>query len=306
MFDIVDHKKNKYWYYLTPALFFLTIFTFYPLTKIFVMSFTKYDKFKDIFQLKMINNYGTVFRDMEFQWALKNTLLLVFITVPLSIIISLVIALALNNVKNYFFKNTCKTFFFLPLISNNVIMGMIFSIFFYYNFGISSNKPSGLFNSFISFFGFGPYQWVNSTAPYANKMFVLVLYNIWNRVSFKIFVFILALQDINKSYYQAAKIDGTSKWRIFTKITLPLIAPIIFYQFIIEMLAVFKEYESVVGLFGDNHNFKIRTIVGYIYNQLSSTTHNSYSKGTAAAMILFIISILFTTISYLISRKKID
>lgn len=306
MFDIVDHKKTKYWYYLTPALFFLTIFTFYPLTKIFVMSFTKYDKFKDIFQLKMINNYGTVFRDTEFQWALKNTLLLVFISVPLSIIISLVIALALNNVKNYFFKNTCKTFFFLPLISNNVIMGMIFSIFFYYNFGISSNKPSGLFNSFISCFGFGPYQWVNSTAPYANKMFVLVLYNIWNRVSFKIFVFILALQDINKSYYQAAKIDGTSKWRIFTKITLPLIAPIIFYQFIIEMLAVFKEYESVVGLFGDNHNFKIRTIVGYIYNQLSSTTYNSYSKGTAAAMILFIISILFTTISYLISRKKID
>lgn len=306
MFDIVDHKKTKYWYYLTPALFFLTIFTFYPLTKVFVMSFTKYDKFKDVFQLEMINNYGTVFRDMEFRWALTNTLLLVFIVVPLSIIISLVIALALNNVKNYFFKNTCKIFFFLPLISNNVIMGMIFSIFFYYNFGISSNKPSGLFNSFISFFGFEPCQWVNSTAPYANKMFVLVLYNIWNRASFKIFVFILALQDINKSYYQAAKIDGTSKWRIFTKITLPLIAPIIFYQFIIEMLAVFKEYESVVGLFGDNHNFKIRTIVGYIYNQLSSTTHNSYSKGTAAAMILFVISILFTTISYLISRKKID
>ncbi|WP_432729545.1 carbohydrate ABC transporter permease ['Prunus avium' virescence phytoplasma] len=284
----------------------LTIFSFYPLVKILIISFTHYDKFSDTCDVPItFSNYVKVCKDEEFLYALKNTLILVFLVVPISIFISLVIALTLNNVKNYFFQNTFKTFFFLPLISNNVVMGMIFGIFFYYNFGLISDKPNGLFNLFIGKLGFGSeHEWINRTAPYSHKIFVLILYNIWNRLSFKIFVFILALQEIDKSYYSAAKMDGASRWRIFSKITLPLIAPVIFYQFIIEMLAVFKEYESVVGLFGHNHNYKIRTIVGYIYNQLSSSTLESYSKGTTAAIILFIISILFTITSFIFSKKK--
>ncbi|MGI3136278.1 MAG: carbohydrate ABC transporter permease [Candidatus Phytoplasma vitis] len=308
MFNIINQKKNNHWFYLTPALIILTIFTFYPLVKVFIISFTHYDKFSDTchFPISFIN-YQKVFQDTEFLYALKNTLILVVVVVPISIFIALMIALALNNVKNYFFKNTFKTFFFLPLISNNVVMGMIFGIFFYYNFGISSDKPNGLFNTFIGKLGFGSnHEWINRTAPYSHKMFVLILYNIWNRLSFKIFVFVLALQDIDKSYYAAAKIDGASRWRIFTKITLPLIKSVIFYQFIIEMLAVFKEYESVVGLFGHNHNYKIRTIVGYIYHQLSSSAFESYAKGTTAAIILFIISILFTITSFIFSKKKIN
>ncbi|WP_323847844.1 MAG: sugar ABC transporter permease [Phytoplasma sp.] len=305
MFDIVNKKKNKHWFYLIPALIVLSIFTFFPLTKVFIISITKYDQFQDIFQeLSLLENYIKVCHDEEFKAALQNTLLLVVFVVPLSIIVALFIALALNSVKNYFFKNTFKIFFFLPLISNSIVMGMIFGILFYYNSGISTNKPTGLFNSFISFFGFSSCEWIGRTASYSNKMFVLVLYNIWARLSFKIFVFVLALQDIDKSYYQAAKIDGTPKWRVFTKITLPLITPIIFYQFIIEMLAVFKEYDSVIGLFGPDPGYKIKTIVGYIYYQLSASTHDAYSKGTVAAMILFVISILFTIISFIISRKK--
>ncbi|MBP3059334.1 ABC transporter permease subunit [Texas Phoenix palm phytoplasma] len=312
MFEIIGYKNNKHWFYLAPSLIVLFVFTFYPLTKTIIISFNKhYDKFNDIFSLSITNlfsfvNYKNVFNDYEFRFALLNTLILVLFSVPISLSLALLIALSLNSLKNVFLKNTFKTVFFLPFLSNTVVMGMVFSVFFYYNFTFISDKPDGLFNSFLNLFGIKSQNWVNASASYGNKMFALIFYNVWTRLSFKVFVFVLALQDINKSYYNSAKIDGTSRWRIFSKITLPLIMPIIFYQFIIEMLSLFKEYESVVGLFGKQTNYKIQTIVGYIYSQLYSSSVDSYSKGAAAAVILLLISILCTTISFYFSKKRID
>ncbi|WP_153368557.1 carbohydrate ABC transporter permease [Candidatus Phytoplasma sacchari] len=304
MFEIAGKKNNKHWLYLFLTLTSLIVFTFLPLVKSFIISFnSNYDKFSDTLGTFInLDNYKSVFRDYDFRIAIKNTIILVFFSVPISLIIALIIALTLQSIKNNFFQNFFKTCFFLPLLSNTIVMGMVFGMFFYYNFGFVSQKPQGLFNIFLGFFGIKAQNWVSLSAPYKNKMFALIFYNIWTRLSFKVFVFILALQDINKSYYDAARIDGASKFRIFTQITLPLLFPIIFYQFIIEMLTIFKEYESVIGLFGKNTNFRIKTIVGYIYEQLSSTSYNSYSKGSAAAMILFFISIFFTIISFYISK----
>ncbi|WCA22282.1 carbohydrate ABC transporter permease [Candidatus Phytoplasma oryzae] len=305
MFQIADKKNNKHWLYLFLTLFSLIVFTFFPLMKSFIISFNpNYDKFSDTLgNIVNLDNYRSILKDYDFRIAFKNTLILVFFSVPISLIVSLFIALVLESIKNTFLQNFFKTCFFLPLLSNTIVMGMVFGMFFYYNFSFSSQKPQGLFNIFIGFFGIKPQNWISLSASYSHKMFVLIFYNIWTRLSFKIFVFVLALQDINKSYYDAARIDGASKYRIFTKIKLPLLVPIIFYQFIIEMLAVFKEYESVIGLFGKNNSFRIKTIVGYIYEQLSSSSYNSYSKGSAAAMILFFISIFFTIISFYISKK---
>ncbi|KND62551.1 carbohydrate ABC transporter permease [Candidatus Phytoplasma phoenicium] len=308
MFDIINQKNNKHWWYLSPALIILVIFTFFPLTKTFIISLSRdYNKFNDHFTATFnFENYRNVFKDPEFLISLRNTLILVFFTVPISLFISLIIALTLNSIQNRFFKDFLKTFFFLPLLSNIVIMGMVFSIIFYYNYEME-NYPQGVFNSFLSsVFHIKPQQWITNTAPYEHKMFVLIIYNIWTRLPFKIFVFVLALQDINKSYYEAAKIDGASRFRIFFKITLPLLIPIIFYQFIIEMLAIFKEYESIIGIFANNINYEIRTIVGYIYAQTSNFSYNSYSKGATAAMILFFISVLFTVLSFYFSKKKIN
>jgi multiple sugar transport system permease protein len=305
LFDMAGKKSNKYWCYLAPSLVILTIFTFFPLVKSLIISFnSNYDKFTDTLGSKIsLDNYKSIFQDYDFLLALKNTLILVFFSVPISLTLSLIIALALNSIHNNWLKGFLKTCFFLPLLSNTIVMGMIFGLFFYYNFGISYERPIGLFNIFLGYFGIKPQNWISLSAPYSHKMFTLIFYNVWTRLSFKIFVFVLALQDISKSYCNAARIDGASKWRIFTKITLPLLMPIIFYQFIIEMLAVFKEYESVIGVFGKNANFRIQTIVGYIYQQLSSSSYNSYCKGSAAAIILFLISIVFLTISFYISKK---
>ncbi|KXT29296.1 binding--dependent transport system inner membrane component family protein [Candidatus Phytoplasma oryzae] len=305
MFEIAGKKNKIHWLYLSLTLLSLIIFTFFPLIKSLIISFNPdYDKFSDTFgNIINFNNYKLIFQDYDFRIAFKNTLILVLFSVPISLFIALMIALILQSIKNYFLKNFFKTCFFLPLLSNTIVMGMVFGMFFYHNFGFVPQKPEGLFNIFLSFFGIKYQNWISLSAPYSHKMFVLIFYNIWTRLSFKIFVFVLALQDINKSYYNAARIDGASKWRIFTQITLPLLIPIIFYQFIIEMLAVFKEYESIIGLFGKRANFRIQTIVGYIYEQLSNSSYNSYSKGAAAAMILFFISIFFTTISFYISKK---
>ncbi|MEZ0180562.1 carbohydrate ABC transporter permease ['Camptotheca acuminata' phytoplasma] len=307
--NFIDQKKNKSWLYIISGLIVLTIFIFFPLTQTFIISLnSNYNKFDNSLginkgELFSLKNYINVFKNEEFLIAFRNTLILVFLIVPISVFFSLGVALVLNSIKNTFFKNSFKTFFFLPLVSNTVIMGMIFSILFYYSYGISS-RPEGLFNSFIGLFGMKRSDFVTRTAPFTNKMFVLVLYNVWTKAPFKIFVFILALQEIDKSYYDAAKIDGASKWRIFKKITLPLITSVIFYQSIIEMLSVFKEYESVIGLFGDNPPYEIQTIVGYIYKQLNMSTFDSFSKGAAASIILFLISIVFTLISLSISNKK--
>ncbi|TVY12452.1 carbohydrate ABC transporter permease [Candidatus Phytoplasma pini] len=310
MFEIVGHKNNKHWYYLLPSLIILTIFTFYPLTKNFLISFnSSYDKFNDTFELKSffsLMSYKMIFQDLYFKISIVNTLILVLFIVPISLTISLIIALILNSIKNLFFKNFFKTFFFLPLISNVVVMGMVFSVFFYYNNGIFTDKPEGLFNYFLSIFGIKSRNWVGFSAPSSHKFFALIFYNTWSRISFKVFVFVLALQNINKSYYDAAKVDGTSKWRIFTKITLPLLIPVIFYQFVIEILAVFKEYESIIGVLGQDADPQMQTIVMYIYNQLSSSSINSYSKGAAASIVLFFISVLFIAISFYISKKKIN
>ncbi|MDV3198075.1 MAG: sugar ABC transporter permease [Vigna little leaf phytoplasma] len=281
------------------------IFTFFPLVQTFIISLSEYNKFSDYFDIKTLfslDNYKNIFKDVEFTTALFNTLILVCFTVPISLFISLLIALSLNNVSKLFFKNLFKTFFFFPLLSNTVIMGMVFSVVFYYNFNID-NQPQGLFNRFLIFLNLSPRNWVSATAPYCNKIFALIVYNVWSRLSFKIFVFFIALQNINKSYYDAAKIDGASRLNIFLKITLPLIMPIIFYQFIIEMMEMFKEYESIIGVFGNNNDYKIRTIVAYIYAQSSDLSYNSYSKGATAAIILFFISVLFTVISFYISKK---
>ncbi|MEC4559229.1 MAG: sugar ABC transporter permease ['Conium maculatum' witches'-broom phytoplasma] len=308
MLEIAGHKQNKHWFYLAPTLIALTLFSFYPLIKNIIISFNgDYQKFSDSFsstELLTIKNYAKVLQDVEFLHSLGNTLFLVLVAVPISLSFALAIALALNSVYNRYLKDLFKTFFFLPLLANTVIMGMIFSSFFYHNAVPSIEKPEGLFNNFLGLFGVEPKNWINISASYTNKMFVIIFYNVWYRLPFKIFVFVLALQDINKSYYDAAKIDGASKWRIFTKIVLPLLAPVLFYQFIIELLTIMKEYESVVGVFGKNTDYRIQTIVGYIYSQINSHNCDSYSKGAAAAVILLFFSVLFTTISFILQKRK--
>ncbi|CCP88147.1 ABC-type sugar transport system permease component I [Candidatus Phytoplasma solani] len=302
-----NHRQHKHWYFLAPALVLLILFNFYPLIKIFYISLdNNYNKFSDYFSRSFgIKNYTTIFGDADFQDAFLNTVLLVFIAVPLSIFLSLMIAVALGNVYNRYFKNTLQTIFFLPYLTNSIIMGMVFALLFYHKTYPFKSTSEGLFNQLLTFFGISSQQdWINVAADYSHKMFVLIFCVVWKSLPFQIVIFTVSLQNIGKDYYNAARIDGASKKTIFKRITLPLLSPIIFYQLIIAMIQMLKEYETVVGVFGNNES-KVNTIVGYIYNQISTDKIDSFARGAAATIILLLISVLFTVMNFFLSKRKL-
>ncbi len=270
----------------------------YPLIDVFIYSFE--ENFRSVTQTYTgvgFENYAHIFNDEEFFNALKNTAIMVIITVPLSTIIALLIAAGLNAIKPL--KKVFETIFFLPYVTNTLAVGLVFMIIF----DVTPFTP-GLFNSFLGLFGVEPIDWIDG--PYWAKMFVMCLYIIWTVLPFKIIVLVGALQGVKKEYYQAAKIDGASKFRQFRKITVPMISPMISYLVITGFIGAFKEYNNAVALFGTNlMEAEMNTIVGYIYTSLYSKAGGYPSYAGAAAIVLFVIILAITAINLLVSKKKV-
>jgi multiple sugar transport system permease protein len=123
---------------------------------------------------------------------------------------------------------------------------------------------------------------------------------------FKILILTSALASVNQNYYDAARVDGTTKWRMFSKITLPMISPTLFYLIITGFIGAFKAYSDAVALFGTDLNAaKMNTIVGYVYDMLYGNSGGFPSYASAAAIVLFIIVLTITCINLLISKKHV-
>ncbi|MGM9899938.1 MAG: carbohydrate ABC transporter permease [Bacilli bacterium] len=303
--------------YLLPALVLLGIFTFYPLVNTFIISFKEgYDYMTGSYEGFGLGNYQLIFHPKNpFTTYLFNTMIIVFISVPISIILSLLIAVSLNSVKSL--QKFFQTIFFLPYVTNTIAIGMVFSVMF------ESNQ--GLINTIINFFGGKGINWLGGNNDNAllfefaknNKVFnsqywtslvVLLVYITWNSLPFKILILLSALQSVDKQYYQAAQIDGTSKLRTFTKITVPLLSPQIFYLLITSYIGAFKEYTSVVAIFGKNASSvgarnNMATVVWYIYNKLKEG--GDAGAASAGAVVLFVIIMIFTAINKYVSSKKV-
>ncbi len=304
---MVDNKHQwKAWAYLAPALILLTIFSFYPLINTFIIAFLEGyngmavvggETFSFGFQ-----NFSTVVHYADFQVCLKNTLLLCIITVPISTILALLIAVALNSIKPL--QKFFQTVFFLPYVTNSIAIGMVFNVMFTQVGAGDIIQTAGIINNILGFFGTEPVNWVNPGSTWTANMIVVCSYIVWNALPFKILVLLGGLQTVNKQYYQAAKIDGTSKSRTFMRITVPLLSPMIAYVVITSFIGGFKEYSSIVGIFGPNMgpNGQMNTIVGYVYDMLpKSNTGNA----AAAALILFGIILLVTALNFYVSSKKV-
>ena len=291
-------KKNnlKAWLYLLPALLFLAAFMVYPLIDVFIYSFEEAFNFASgTSQGIGIYNYQYVLRDPYFLQALKNTFILVIITVPSSTFLALLISLALNSIKKL--KDLFQTIYFLPYVTNTLAVGLVFMILFK-----KTAYSDGLVNLLINSLGYSSIDFIDG--PYSAKMFVLCFYTIWVVLPFKILILTSALASVNKDYYKAAKIDGTSKLRIFTKITLPMISPMIFYLIITGFIGAFKAYSDVVAIFGTDLNAAgMNTIVGYIYDMLYGSSGGYPSFASAAAIILFMIVLTITVINLLVKKK---
>ena len=293
----MEKNSLKGWLYLLPAILFLGFFMVYPLIDVFVYSFEEgYNFASQTYTGTGLYNYSYVLRDPYFLQALKNTFILVIVTVPLSTGLALLISVGLASIRKL--KELFQTVYFLPYVTNTLAVGLVFMILFK-----KTPYTDGLMNQIIGWFGAGPVDFIDG--PYWAKMFVMCFYTIWVVMPFKVLILTSALASVKQDYYNAAKVDGTSRLRTFTRITLPMISPTVFYLVITGFIGAFKAYSDAVALFGTDLNAAgMNTIVGYVYDMLySSGGYPSYAS--AAAIILFAIVLTITVINLLVSRKHV-
>ena len=309
-------KKNqlKAWLYLSPAILLLLVFTVWPIINTVRMAFLEgYSGLKAVggetFKFG-IGNFVKVIQYQRFLNCLKNTVLLCIWTVPISTFLALLIAVGLNSIKR--FQKILQTIFFLPYVTNSIAIGMVFAAMFNIvgSFFGTENEivvTAGIINNIIEFFGGTAVNWINAGSSYTANMTVMIVYIVWNALPFKILVLLGGLQSINRQYYDAARIDGTSRLRIFTRITVPLLSPMLAYVVITGFIGGFKEYTSIVGIFGETMGppddaGRLNTMVGFIYDALKT---NSQGRASAAALILFAIILVVTLINMQVSKKRV-
>ena len=290
-------QERKAWLYLLPAILFLGAFLVYPLIDVFVYSVEEgYNFASQTYFGVGLYNYSYVLHDPYFLQAVKNTFLLVIITVPLSTGLALVISLALSSIRPL--RDLFQTIYFLPYVTNTLAVGLVFMVLFQ-----RTEYTDGLINLMLAWFGAGPIDFING--PHWAKMFVLCFYTIWVVLPFKILVLTSALASVNDEYYKAARVDGTSRTRTFFRITLPMISPMIVYLVITGFIGAFKAYSDAVALFGTDLNAAgMNTIVGYVYDMLYGDSGGYPSYASAAAIILFVIVLTITCINLLVTRKR--
>ena len=310
---MVDSKQQwKAWIYLAPAIALLLVFTLWPIINTVRMAFLEnYSGLKAVAGVQFefgLGNFIKVLEYKRFIQCLKNTCLLCVLTVPLSTLLALLIAVALNSIK--FLQKGLQTIFFLPYVTNSIAIGMVFAAMF----NIIGLRPDGasadtwgIVNNIIMFFGGDPINWINAQSSWWANMAVMTVYIVWNALPFKILILLGGLQSINKQYYDAAKVDGTSRRRVFLRITVPLLSPMLAYVFITGFIGGFKEYSSIVGIFGEKMvpvgaPYSLNTMVGYIYQVLPDT---DYGVASAAALILFAIILVVTMINSAVSKRSV-
>ena len=309
---MVDTRKQwKAWLYLSPAIVLLLIFTVWPIFNTIRLSLMEgynstmaanpYIDYEFPFGP---GNFTRVLEYPNFLPCLKNTVLLCVITVPISTLLALLIAVGLHSIK--FLQKPLQTIFFMPYVTNSIAIGMVFAAMFNMVIGGSTRPDSvGIVNNILEALGFDYINWTNAGSSYGANLAVMVVYIVWNALPFKILVLLGGLQGINKQYYEAARVDGTKKSRVLWRITVPLLSPMLAYVIITGFIGGFKEYSSIVGIFGDTmgpagNPYRMDTMVGFIYRAIGKQE----GTASAAALILFGIIFVVTMINLAVSKKK--
>ena len=310
---MVESKHQwKAWLYLSPAIVLLLVFTVWPILNTLRMAFLNdFGNLGEIGGVTFefgIKNFQRVIEYKQFTQCLKNTVILCVATVPISTILALLIAVALNSIKPL--QKTLQTIFFLPYVTNSIAIGMVFAAMFNIvglKQGGNVADTWGITNNVIQFFGGEPVNWINAGSSYAANITVMIVYIVWNALPFKILILLGGLQSINKQYYDAAKVDGTPKARVLTKITIPLLSPMLAYVIITGFIGGFKEYSSIIGIFGDkmgpaDNAGSLNTMVGFVYDALA---RDRQGRASAAALILLGIILLVTLFNNAVIKKRV-
>lgn len=305
---MLEYKKDgwKAFIALAPMMLILGIFTFYPIINTMLISFfPNYNYNTNYFGQIGLDAYNQVLTDPQFWNAIRVTVVIVVVSVPISIAVALFVSVVLNSIKKL--QGLFQTIFFLPYVTNGIAFGLVFATIF-------SPQPYGFINTMLSWFNIDPVNWTGEAGPvpFWAGLLVIVVYSVWSGLAFKILVFLSGMQSIDKQYYQAAQIDGASKWRIFRKITLPLLSPMVLYITITSLIGAFKCYSSIVSLFGENMGNSsegtFMTAVGYIYKFFSTVQSGRADNlpiAAAAAVVLFVIILAVTGLQMAYNKRRV-
>ncbi len=288
---ILKDKIEPY-IYLFPFMFFLLIFTIYPVINVFLLSFKEnYIFLRGTYDGISFENYKEVLADDKFRQSLINTFLYVLFVVPLSTAIAVFVAYLLNQkIKGIAFFQTA---FFMPMVTSITAVGLIWRFMYNQNYGV--------FNYILSLFGIEKIGWLTDSAW---SLVALVIFGIWNILPFTIILLLSGLQNIDQMYYTAAKVDGAKPAKIFFRITVPLLSPTIFLVSIMNTISSFKVFSELFPLFNGKPGpyFNLYTVVYYI--RYAMMEKRKYGYAAAGAVILFICIMIFTFIELLIKKHK--
>ena len=289
-------KKMKYsaenapqaWLYLLPALIIIVIFHVYPLIKTFIISFEKGTLNNLVFD--GIKNYQVVLADPKFHKAIINTTLYSFIVVPVGVIIAM--AIALTIIEKIKYKDIFETIFFIPYLTSIIAVGIVFRFLL--------NKDYGFVNYILGFINVGPINFLDDPKM---SMLTLIIFGIWQGLAFNIIILLSGLRNVDKNYYKVADMFGATKSEQFFRITLPQMIPILTFLLMVNFINAFKVYSQVFAIFNGKAGIadSATTAVFYIFNKFY--VEYRYGQGMAAAVILFLLILLFTLIQNYVMKK---
>ena len=289
-------KKFKYraenspqaWLFLLPALIIIGIFNVLPLIKTFIMSMQK----GTLNNLKFngLKNFEIVLKDPKFHTAIGNTALFAFVVVPVGLIISMFIAITIYEKIKY--KDIFETIFFIPYLTSVIAVGVVFRFLL--------NGEYGFVNYILGFFNVGPFNFLDDPNM---SMITLIIFGIWSGLAFNIIILLSGLRNVDKSYYKVADMFGATKMEQFFRITLPQMVPIITFLLMVNFINAFKVYAQVFSIFNGKAGIADSATTGvfYIFNKFY--VENRYGQGMAAAVILFVLILIFTLIQNRILKR---
>lgn len=284
-----DKRFNPIWYvFLLPTLLGVLLFMAYPIIEVFRLSFYQSNGTMETFN--GLANYQYILGNDTFRIAIFNTFFITFFQLLIAIPIGFLIALAINSIAHG--KNFLKALFFIPYVTPAIAAGTLFLFILH---------PDGILNTFLGWFGVEPISWLENGV---SARFGAVILSIWRSMGFNVIIFLAYLQTISPEYYEAAYVDGCSRWQAHCYITFPQMRDAFAFLIIMGWINGMQRFTEVYALGGVTGSpaRSLHTIVGFIYER----GFGNYEFGIAAAAscILFVIILAFTLLNLRVTRGK--
>ncbi|MDE1547647.1 carbohydrate ABC transporter permease [Jeotgalibaca caeni] len=291
-------SRNKVapWVFISPAMILLIIFSILPIFIALFISFTdlSLSGLADYSRIEFvgIENYVDVTSDRVFMQSIGNTLYYVIVGVPLVVILSLTIALFIQIGNNKFF-GTMRLFFYSPSITNIVAIAIVWSFLF------NPNESIGLINKVLAPIGIGPIGWLQD--PNIAKISLVIL-AVWRAIGINMLIFSAALQNIPANLYEAAELDGASRWQQIWHVTIPQLKFSTFFVVVTTVIGWLQFFEEPFVMTDGGPLNSTMSIALFIYK--NGFQFNNFGYAAAGSMILFVIIIVATIFQLRIQRKR--